>query len=83
MEPVIGQAMFESVHILTTLATTCWKNALTASLLTKKCRRLRLQLYRYRYLPEPVHRSHNGDIVGKICAETGKSVREAFWNAVC
>lgn len=39
-------------------------------------RRLRLQLYRYRYLPEPVHRHHNGDIVGKICAETGKSVRE-------
>lgn len=37
MEPVIGQAMFESVHILTNACYNLLENALTASLLTKKC----------------------------------------------
>ncbi len=48
MEPVIGQALFESISIL-----------------TNACFNL-----------NPYIGHHNGDIVGKICAETGKSVRE-------
>ncbi|EGT71367.1 aspA [Escherichia coli O104:H4 str. C227-11] len=39
-------------------------------------RRLRLQLYRIVTYLNPFIGHHNGDIVVKICAETGKSVRE-------
>jgi len=77
MEPVIGQAMFESVHILTNacynLVDKCI-NGITAN-------RAVCEAYVFNsigiitYL-NPFIGHHNGDIVGKICAETGKSVRE-------
>lgn len=79
MEPVIGQAMFESIHILI-LTNACYNllekciNGITAN----------KELYGHyvfnsigivTYL-NPFIGHHSGDIVGKICAETGKSVHE-------
>ena len=66
MEPVIGQAMFESVHILTNACYNLVEVLKTGS--QKTC-------WIVTYL-NPFIGHHNGDIVGKICAETGKSVRE-------
>ncbi|TKI08495.1 aspartate ammonia-lyase [Martelella alba] len=77
MEPVIGQAMFESVHIL---ANACGN-------LLEKCvggitaNRQVCESYVFNSIGlvtflNPFIGHHNGDMVGKICAETGKSVRE-------
>ncbi|WP_410012177.1 aspartate ammonia-lyase [Sodalis sp. C49] len=77
MEPVIGQAMFESVHILTNA---CF-NLLDKCINGITANRAVCEAYVFNsigiitYL-NPFIGHHNGDIVGKICAETGKSVRE-------
>lgn len=42
----------------------------------RNLRTLRFQLHRAGDLSESVHQYRNGDLVGKICAQTGKGVRE-------
>lgn len=77
MEPVIGQAMFESIHILTNA---CY-NLLDKCITGITANQAVCEAYVFNsigivtYL-NPFIGHHNGDIVGKICAETGKSVRE-------
>lgn len=77
MEPVIGQAMFESVHILTNACYNLLEKCINGITANKEV----CEFYVFNsigivtYL-NPFIGHHNGDIVGKICAETGKSVRE-------
>ncbi len=77
MEPVIGQAMFESVHILTNAC----RNLLEKCVKGITANKAVCEAYVFNsigivtYL-NPYIGHHNGDIVGKICAETGKNVRE-------
>jgi aspartate ammonia-lyase len=77
MEPVIGQAMFESIHILTNACYNLLEKCINGITANKEV----CEFYVFNsigivtYL-NPFIGHHNGDIVGKICAETGKSVRE-------
>jgi aspartate ammonia-lyase len=77
MEPVIGQALFESISIM---GNACY-NLLTKCINGITANREFCESYVFNsigivtYL-NPYIGHHNGDIVGKICAETGKSVRE-------
>lgn len=77
MEPVIGQAMFESISIL---SNACYNllekcvNGITVNQAT--CESYVFNSIGIVTYLNPYIGHHNGDIVGKICAETGKSVRE-------
>lgn len=77
MEPVIGQAMFESISILTNA---CYNllykciNGITAN--KKVCEDYVFRSIGLVTYLNPFIGHHNGDKVGKICAETGKTVRE-------
>ncbi|WP_434357198.1 aspartate ammonia-lyase [Parasalinivibrio latis] len=77
MEPVIGQAMFESVSLLSnacyTLADKC-VNGITVN--KEICEQFVYGSIGIVTYLNPFIGHHEGDIVGKICAETGKSVRE-------
>ncbi|MCW9732476.1 aspartate ammonia-lyase [Avibacterium sp. 20-15] len=77
MEPVIGQAMFESIELLNNacvnLRDKC-VNGITVN--TDVCQNYVLNSIGIVTYLNPFIGHHNGDIVGKICAETGKSVRE-------
>ncbi|XBS70375.1 aspartate ammonia-lyase [Acerihabitans sp. KWT182] len=77
MEPVIGQAMFESIHILTHAC----DNLLDKCIGGISANQAVCESYVFNSIGivtflNPFIGHHNGDIVGKICAETGKSVRE-------
>ena len=77
MEPVIGQAMFESISIM---ANACVNlrdfcvDGITAN--PEKCAAYVFNSIGIVTYLNPFIGHHNGDIVGKICAETGKGVRE-------
>lgn len=77
MEPVIGQAIFESIQILTNA---CYNllgkcvNGITAN--KAICEAYVFNSIGIVTYLNPYIGHHNGDIVGKICAETGKSVRD-------
>lgn len=77
MEPVIAQTMFESINLLEnaciTLADKCVAG-ITAN--PDVCRDYVLNSIGIVTYLNPYIGHHEGDIVGKICAETGKSVRE-------
>lgn len=77
MEPVIGQAMFESLHILTNacynLQDKCIGGITANQAISEQYVFNSIGIVTYL---NPFIGHHNGDIVGKICAETGKSVRE-------
>ncbi|MCW9698664.1 MULTISPECIES: aspartate ammonia-lyase [unclassified Avibacterium] len=77
MEPVIGQAMFESIELLNNacvnLRDKC-VNGITVN--ADVCQNYVLNSIGIVTYLNPFIGHHNGDIVGKICAETGKSVRE-------
>lgn len=77
MEPVIAQAMFESISLLTKAMET----------LTEKCVRgitANVEIARRNVMDSigivtylnPVIGHHNGDLVGKECARSGRGVRE-------
>jgi len=77
MEPVIAQAMFESISLLTSAMDT----------LTEKCVRgitANVEIARRNVMDSigivtylnPVIGHHNGDLVGKECARSGRGVRE-------
>ncbi|OYN99718.1 aspartate ammonia-lyase [Enemella evansiae] len=77
MEPVIGQAMFESIGLLVnacdTLRTRCI-TGITAN--EERCRDyVENSIGLVTYLNDIIGH-HNGDLVGKECAETGRTVRE-------
>ncbi|MFZ7316801.1 aspartate ammonia-lyase [Avibacterium avium] len=77
MEPVIGQAMFESISLLSNacvnLRDKC-VNGITVN--ADVCRNYVLNSIGIVTYLNPFIGHHSGDIVGKICAETGRSVRE-------
>ncbi|CCN73519.1 aspartate ammonia-lyase [Vibrio nigripulchritudo] len=77
MEPVIAQSMFESLEILTNACVNLRDKCIDGITVNKDV----CESYVYNsigivtYL-NPYIGHHEGDIVGKICAETGKSVRD-------
>ncbi|MGL5286751.1 MAG: lyase family protein, partial [Aeromonas sp.] len=77
MEPVIAQALFESLSLLEksciSLRTKCVEG-ITAN--PEICRNHVLNSIGIVTYLNPFIGHHEGDVVGKICAQTGKSVRE-------
>lgn len=77
MEPAIGQAMFESISLLAnacrTLADKCVKG-ITVN--TETCKNYVFNSIGIITYLNPFIGHHEGDVVGKICAETGRGVRE-------
>ncbi|WP_392340752.1 aspartate ammonia-lyase [Moritella marina] len=77
MEPVIGQCLFESLSLLEnaciTLQDKCVKG-ITAN--RKVCLDFVLNSIGIITYLNPFIGHHEGDTIGRICAETGKSVRE-------
>ena len=77
MEPAIGQALFESIEILGNAATTLREkcvNGITAN--PGVCRKyVENSIGIVTYL-NPFIGHHNGDLIGKEAARTGKSVRD-------
>ncbi|MDN3608838.1 aspartate ammonia-lyase [Vibrio ostreicida] len=77
MEPVIAQSMFESISLLSNACINLRDKCIDGITVNKET----CENYVYNsigivtYL-NPYIGHHEGDIVGKICAETGKSVRE-------
>ena len=77
MEPVIVQAMFESIEILGNACVNLRDKCVDGITVNKET----CENYVYNsigivtYL-NPFIGHHNGDLVGKICAQTGKGVRE-------
>ncbi|ABX85732.1 aspartate ammonia-lyase [Yersinia pestis] len=77
MEPVIGQAMFESIHTLTNACYNLLEKCINGITANKEvCERYVFNSIGIVTYLNPFIGHHNGDIVGKICAETGKNVRE-------
>lgn len=77
MEPIIGQAMFESIQILTNACYNLLEKCVNGITANKAvCEAYVFNSIGIVTYLNPFIGHHNGDIVGKICAETGKSVRE-------
>jgi len=77
MEPVIGQAMFESIHILTKARYNLLEKCINGITANKEvCEHYVFNSIGIVTYLNPFIGHHNGAIVGKICAETGKSVSE-------
>lgn len=77
MEPVIGQAMFESIMLLTNACDNLRERCIvgiTAN--ADRCLDYVLNSIGIVTYLNDIIGHHNGDLVGKECAETGKSVRE-------
>ncbi len=77
MEPVIGQALFESIHILRNACINLRDKCIDGITVNKEVCESHVfnSIGIVTYL-NPFIGHHEGDIVGKICAETGKNVRE-------
>ncbi len=77
MEPVIGQSLFESLALLenacASLENKCVKG-ITAN--REVCQDFVLNSIGIITYLNPFIGHHEGDTIGKICAETGKNVRE-------
>ena len=77
MEPALSQAMFESVQLLInacdTLRTRCVEG-ITAN--EERCREFVMKSIGIVTYLNDVIGHHNGDLIGKECARTGKPVRE-------
>jgi aspartate ammonia-lyase len=77
MEPVIAQAMFESMDILSNACVNLRDKCINGITVNREV--CEAHVYNsigiVTYL-NPYIGHHEGDIVGKICAETGKSVRD-------
>lgn len=77
MEPVIGQALFESISILSNACFNLLYKCVTGITANKQfCENYVLNSIGIVTYLNPYIGHHNGDVVGKICVETGKSVRE-------
>ncbi|MEZ8878585.1 aspartate ammonia-lyase [Vibrio lentus] len=77
MEPVIAQSMFESLDILTNACVNLRDKCVDGITVNKEVCESHVfnSIGIVTYL-NPYIGHHEGDIVGKICAETGKSVRD-------
>lgn len=77
MEPVIAQSMFESLEILTNACVNLRDKCIDGITVNKEVCESHVfnSIGIVTYL-NPFIGHHEGDIVGKICAETGKNVRE-------
>ncbi|WWP00971.1 MAG: aspartate ammonia-lyase [Candidatus Dasytiphilus stammeri] len=77
MEPIISQAMFESIQILTKACSTLLDKCINGITANKSiCEGYVFNSIGIITYLNPYIGHHNGDIIGKICTETGKSVRE-------
>ncbi|MCC8422566.1 aspartate ammonia-lyase [Photorhabdus thracensis] len=77
MEPAIGQAMFESISLLNNACCNLVEKCINGITANKEvCESFVFNSIGIVTYLNPFIGHHNGDIVGKICAETGKSVRE-------
>jgi aspartate ammonia-lyase len=77
MEPVIGQALFESIDILKNACVNLRDKCIDGITVNKEvCEAHVLNSIGIVTYLNPFIGHHEGDIVGKICAETGKSVRD-------
>ncbi|MGF1757496.1 aspartate ammonia-lyase [Photobacterium sagamiensis] len=77
MEPVIGQALFESIDLLKNAAINLRDKCITGITVNKDvCESYVFNSIGIVTYLNPFIGHHEGDIVGKICAETGKNVRE-------
>ncbi|WP_394213246.1 aspartate ammonia-lyase [Enterovibrio calviensis] len=77
MEPVIGQALFESIEILSNACINLGEKCVNGITVNKEiCESYVFNSIGIVTYLNPFIGHHEGDIVGKICAETGKSVRD-------
>lgn len=77
MEPVIGQAMFESIEILANACVNLRDKCVDGITVNAEiCKNYVLNSIGIVTYLNPFIGHHNGDIVGKTCAQTGKGVRE-------
>jgi aspartate ammonia-lyase len=77
MEPVIGQALFESISLLNNACINLTDKCIIGITVNKEvCEKYVFNSIGLVTYLNPLIGHHEGDIVGKICAETGKNVRE-------
>ena len=77
MEPVIGQSMFESISLLTNACVNLRDKCIDGIRVNREiCQNYVFNSIGIVTYLNPFIGHHNGDIVGKICAQTGKGVRE-------
>lgn len=77
MEPVIGQAMFESISILANACVNLRDKCIDGITVNKEiCENFVFNSIGIVTYLNPFIGHHEGDIVGKICATTGRGVRE-------
>jgi aspartate ammonia-lyase len=77
MEPVIGQALFESISLLNNACINLTDKCIIGITVNKEvCEKHVFNSIGLVTYLNPLIGHHEGDIVGKICAETGKNVRE-------
>ena len=77
MEPVIAQAIFESINLLTRGMSTLRELCVAGIEANEEvCRRNVLDSIGIVTYLNPVIGHHNGDLVGRECARSGRSVRE-------
>ena len=77
MEPVIAQAIFESINLLTCGMSTLRELCVVGIEANEEvCRRNVLDSIGIVTYLNPVIGHHNGDLVGRECARSGRSVRE-------
>ncbi|MFS1537502.1 MAG: aspartate ammonia-lyase [Candidatus Phlomobacter fragariae] len=77
MEPAIGQAIFESISLMNNSCRNLLEKCITGITVNKEiCEKYVFNSIGIVTYLNPFIGHHNGDIVGKICAETGKNVKE-------
>ncbi|AHG72793.1 aspartate ammonia-lyase [Mannheimia bovis] len=77
MEPVIGQAMFESIELLANACVNLRDKCIDGITANREiCQNYVFSSIGIVTYLNPFIGHHNGDIIGKICATTGRSVRE-------
>ena len=77
MEPVIAQCMFETISLLGNAAINLSEKCVKGITVNREiCERYVFNSIGLVTYLNPYIGHHNGDLVGKICAQTGKGVRE-------
>lgn len=77
MEPVIAQCMFETISLLGNAAVNLSEKCVKGITVNREiCERYVFNSIGLVTYLNPYIGHHNGDLVGKICAQTGKGVRE-------
>lgn len=77
MEPVIGQALFESLGLISNACVNLSDKCIDGITVNEEvCKAHVLNSIGIVTYLNPIIGHHEGDIIGKICAETGKSVKE-------